>query len=229
MHTLFRFRSASRYALGACVFAALVIPVLSAAQQLRIIDETTTAIDASVYRAYYGILSGEPHVYTFSTDRETPFMAILAIPDTPDTKTNISATLIDANNPDGLFVAADGALVEWQRFFDTAGRDSYLAGPALEATLPPGDYRIQVSSADDDAAYVLIVSGEESFSLLEIFRRYGTVPAIKSDFFGKSAIEAYLTPLLLWPLFAILILAALAIFIAIVVLRRSRSLRGYIG
>jgi hypothetical protein len=219
MQALFNLPSGVRRVFAAAFFLAL-IPTFSLAQQLRIMEGSTTAIDPTAYRAYYGKLAGEPHVFTFTTTEETPVKVVLVVPDIPDAKTDVSATLVDTKNPDGLFVTADGALVEWQRFFDTAGRDSYLAGPTLEATLLPGEYRIQVSSAEDDASYVLIVSGENTFSLLETFRRYATVPAIKSDFFGKSAAEAYLTPLLLWPIFAILILAALAAFVAIVFLRR---------
>jgi len=201
------------------VLAAL-LPVIVSAQQLRLVDDQT-AIDPTAYRAYYGKLTGEPQVFTFTISEETPVMFVLAVPDVPGAKTDISATLTDAAHPGGLFLTADGGLVEWQRFFDTAGRDSYLAGPTLETNLPPGEYRIQVSNAADDASYVLIVSGKDSFSLLETFHRYGTLPAIKSEFFGKSAAEAYLTPLLLWPIFAVLILAALILFILLIIRRRA--------
>lgn len=201
------------------VLAAL-LPVFVSAQQLRIVDGQT-AIDPTAYRAYYGKLTGEPHIFTFTTTEETPVMFVLAVPDVPEVKTDVSATLTDAAHPDGLFLTADGGMVEWQRFFDTAGRDSYLAGPTLETSVPPGEYRIQISNAADDASYVLIVSGKDSFSLLETFHRYGTLPSIKSQFFGKSAAEAYLTPLLLWPIFAVLILAALVVFILIIVRRRA--------
>lgn len=209
-----------RACIVACVVAAL-LPLIAFAQQLRLVEGQMTTIDPTAYRAYYGKLTGEPHVFTFTTSEETPVMFVLAVPDVPEVKTDVSATLTDAADPNGLFVTADGGLVEWQRFFDTAGRDSYLAGPVLEATVPPGEYRLQISNAADDASYVLIVSGEDSFSLLETLRRYGTVPTIKSQFFGKSSAEAYLTPLLLWPIFAILILAALGVFILIVLRRRA--------
>lgn len=212
----------SRTSLG--IFAMLlflILPLAASAQQLRIVDESTTEINPTAYRAYFGKLSGEPHTFTFSVDEETPVKFVLLVPDVPDANTQVSATLVGADESQGVFVPGDGTLTEWQRFFDTAGRDSYLAGPTLESTVPTGEYRVQVSSADDDAQYVLVVSGDSKFSLIETFRRYGTVPAIKSDFFGKSAAEAYLTPLLLWPIFGLLILVALALF-AIMVLRRLR-------
>lgn len=208
---------------GVLVFTALVPLSSAVAQQLRVTDGAETAIDASVYRAYYGKLSGESHQYTFSTDEEMPIKVVLIVPDVPDAKTNISATLVDATDSGRFFSAADGTQVEWQRFFDTAGRDSYLAGPMLDATLPPGDYRIQVSNPGDDAQYALIVQSADAapFSIFEIFRRYGTVPAIKSDFFGKPAYQAYLTPLLLWPIFGTLIFLGLIIFAILIYRRRS--------
>lgn len=208
---------------GVLVVTALV-PVSSAfAQQLRLTEGTETSIDAEVYRAYYGKLTGEPHQYTFSTDVETPIKVVLVVPDVPDAKTNISATLVDATDSAKFFSAADGTQVEWQRFFDTAGRDSYLAGPMLDATLPPGEYRIQVSNPGDDAQYALIVSNGEKapFSIFETIRRYATVPTIKSDFFDKPAYQAYLTPLLLWPIFGTLIFLALIIFAILIYRRRS--------
>ena len=214
MHKLF---------VGACIFAMLA-PFAASAQQLRITAGSETHLDdPTTYRAYYGKLDGEPHIYTFSTEADTPVKFVLLVPDVPDAKTDISATLIDAAHPESLFLTADGALVEWQRFFDTAGRDSYLAGPTIDATIPAGTYRIQVSSSADDAQYVLIVSGEESFSIVETLRRFATLPEIKSAFFGKSGAEAYLTPLLLWPVFGILIVLGLIVFAFIVYRRRTAS------
>lgn len=213
----------SRVSLGViATLLFLVLPLAASAQQLRIVDSPSTGIDPTTYRAYYGKLTGEPHSFTFSVSEETPVKFVLLVPDVEDATTQISATLVDAKDPQGIFIPGDGTLTEWQRFFDTAGRDSYLAGPTLEGDLPPGEYRVQVSSASDDAQYVLVVSGDSSFSLIETFRRYGTVPAIKSDFFGKSSAEAYLTPLLLWPIFGVLILAALAIF-GLMTYRRFRQ------
>ena len=177
-----------------------------------------------MYRAYYGKLSGEPHVYTFRAEGDiVPVTFVILVPDTAGAKTDIVAGLIDELHPEEPFTVADGTLVEWTRFFDTAGRDSYLAGPTLEGTVPGGNYQVRVWSSNNDSPYVLVVSGEEKFSVGETLRRYGTLPTIKSEFFGKPGIEAYFSPLLLWPILGVLILAALIIFIVIVYLRRRAS------
>jgi len=213
--------------LTSVLFIVFLMPLAASAQQLRVVDgnATTTIDDPGVYRAYYGKLSGEPHVYTFRAEGDiVPVKFVILVPDIPGAKTDIVAGLVDELQPEEPFTVADGTLVEWTRFFDTAGRDSYLAGPTLEGTVPGGNYQVRVWSSNNDSPYVLVVSGEEKFSVGETLRRYGTLPTIKSEFFGKPGIEAYFSPLLLWPILGVLILAALIIFIVIVYLRRHNHL-----
>ena len=71
-------------------------------------------------------------------------------------------------------------------------------------------------------SYVLVFEGEDGFSLGQIFSRFGALPTIKSEFFGKSALSAYTTPLLLWPVVTTLIILALVI-ILLIAYRRMRS------
>lgn len=208
------------------VLCAVLLPALALSQELHIVETATTALgDPTVYRAYYGKLTGEPHVFTFSTTRElTHVKAMLLVPDTSSAKTDVSAAFIDTLHPEDPFVVGDGATVEWQRFFDTAGRESYLAGPVVEATVPPGSYEIRVWSSNNDSPYVLVMEGEEGLSLSELWSRFSAGPTVKSEFFGKSAFVAFMTPLLLWPLLGVLVCAGGIFFIVILVLRqRSRS------
>lgn len=206
----------------------LVSPVsFAAAQQLRLVDGNATTMieDPGTYRAYYGKLSGEPHIYTFKADADiVPVKVVILVPDIVGAKTDISVALIDERHPENPFAVADGSSIEWTRFFDTAGRDSYLAGPMLEATVPRGTYQIRVWSSNNDSPYVLVVSGKEKFSIGETLHRYATLPSIKSQFFGKSAVQAYLTPLLLWPILGVLIVAGLIVFLLIILRRRSRAI-----
>lgn len=210
--------------LSGIMLLMLFSPVtFAAAQELRLVQgsATTSIDDPSVYRAYYGKLGGEPQVYAFKADSDVePVKVVILVPDIPNAKTDISVALIDDRHPENPFAIADGSAIEWTRFFDTAGRDSYLAGPTLEATVPRGTYQIRVWSSNNDSPYVLVVSGKESFSLGETLHRYGTLPAIKSGFFGKPGYQAYLTPLLLWPILSVLIVVGLILFIVIIFFRR---------
>lgn len=208
------------------IFLALliVLPFSLGAQELIIVRDVETRVsDPQAYSAYYGELTGAPHVFTFNVPSNSyTVKAIVLAPDTADVGTDVVAEMISDKDPGKSFARVDGGMIEWQRFFDTSGRDSYLAGPVLEATLETGSYRVQVSSPDNKGAYVLVFEGEDGFSLGQIFSRFGALPTIKSDFFGKSALEAYTTPLLLWPVVTTLVLFALVI-VLLIAYRRMRS------
>ncbi|MFZ2555815.1 MAG: hypothetical protein WAZ27_00590 [Minisyncoccia bacterium] len=206
--------------LGSLVCTA---PAVSSAQQLRLTEGTQTTIeDVHTYRAYYGKLVGEEHTYAFSTAEENTVNFLVLVPDIAGAKTDIGISLFQKSDAARPLSNADGALMEWTQFFDTAGRDSYLAGPSLQATLPQGDYEVRITNPENSGSYVLIVGSKASFSIAETLRRYATLPNIKSDFFQKSAIEAYVTPLLLWPIFGSLIVVGFALFSLIVYRRRLR-------
>lgn len=210
--------------------AVILIPLSAFAQELHIVDSASTQVgDPSVYRAYYGKLAGEPQVFTFTTKSTlTHLKLVVLMPDVPGSKNDVSAVLIDQLHPESPFVTGDGALIEWQRFYDTAGRESYLAGPTLEATVPPGNYQVRVWSSNNDSPYTLIFQGENTFSLSQIFSRFSAMPKIKNEFFGKSAFSAFATPLLLWPVLCVLIFAALIIVAVIIYSRRRQIARRYI-
>src|SRR3989344_2712173 len=56
---------------------------------------TTSMDDRGVYRAYYGKLSGEPHVYTFRADSDVdPVKLVVLVPDVANAKTDISIAMI---------------------------------------------------------------------------------------------------------------------------------------
>lgn len=211
------------FLLGALCVVLVGFPFYSSAQQLRITESTRTEIEnTGTYRAYYGKLSGEPHTYSFTVREETPVTFVVLVPDVAGSKADLAISLTSKISPESPLSTVDGALFEWTQFFDTAGRDSYLAGPSLQATVPAGEYEVSIMNPGNTAPYVLIVGNESAFSIAETLRRYGTLPAIKSQFFQKSPIEAYVTPLLLWPIFALLIAAGVVIF-SIIVYRRRMS------
>ncbi len=201
----------------------LVLPLSLSAQELIIVENAETRVsNPQVYRAYYGELTGSPHVFTFNVPSDGyTVKAVVLAPDTEDVSTDIVAEMISDKNPGESFARVDGGMIEWQRFFDTSGRDSYLAGPVLENTVTTGSYRIQVSSPDNQGAYVLVFEGEDGFLLGQVISRFGALPTIKSEFFGKSALEAYTTPLLLWPVVTTLLLLA-SVIILLIVYRRMR-------
>lgn len=207
------------------VFLATVFAVgvpITSAQVLHIVtEETTTISDPGVYRAFYGALNDRPQVFSFTTnDSAFPLFLTILVPDTDEAASDIRVEVVDSNQPETTVASADGALIEWTRFFDTAGRNWYLAGPSLQRTVPAGTYSIRVSSARA-TPYVLVFQGEETFSLAKIFGRFSSVPKIKSQFFHSSPIAALGTPLLLVPL--LIALTVVAFVLSVFVYRRFRA------
>jgi len=198
-------------------------PLLIAAQELQLVQSSSIAIDAPEdYRAYYAKLEGEAHVYTINADDPFRLSAALLVPYVEGAKTDISAAIVDPSKPDVPIALLDGTGQEWIPFVDTAGRDDYLAGPLFKAGVDRGTYEIRVWSSNNDSAYVLVIGEEGSFSIGEIIKRYTTLPAIKSEFFGKSPSSAFLTPLLLWPILG-LVTALLVVGIVTGILLRRRT------
>src|SRR3989344_6442772 len=92
------------------IFALLMPCAAVFAQQLRVVEgnATTTIDDPGVYRAYYGKLSGEPHVYTFRAEGDiVPVKFVILVPDIPGAKTDIVAVLVDELQPEEPFTVAD--------------------------------------------------------------------------------------------------------------------------
>ncbi len=199
------------------------VPALLFAQELRIAGDSPTTINKpEAYRAYYSKLEGQPHTYTIQSDE--PFRLSLRIlaPHVADERTDFSATIFDKAQPNEPLIVLEGTSSEWTPFFDTAGRDDYLAGPPLRGGLAPGEYEIRVTNPDNHGAYVLVVGEGGGFSISSIFSRYSALPAIKSEFFGKPAHEAYLTPLLLRPVIGGLSLLAVLVFGAYILQKRRK-------
>jgi hypothetical protein len=212
---------AIRLTLLAVVF--LLLPLALFAQELRIAESTPVEIDdPEAYRAYYGKLEGQPDVYRIQAAEPFRLSVVILTPDVDGARTDFSARIVDTAAPDEPFASVDGTTSEWVAFFDTSGRDDYLAGPLFQAGAPAGSYEIEVSNADNQGAYVLLLGEESAFSFGEILHRYSALPAIKSDFFGKPAYQAFLAPLLLWPVLALLIVLAIIVF-GIYVLRSRRA------
>lgn len=213
-----------RASLWTGLIAGLLIPFALFAQELRIVDTTPADIDnPETYRAYYGKLDGAPDVFRVNAAEPFRLSIVVLVPDVADARTDFVARVVDTANRGTPVAGVDGTVSEWVSFFDTSGRDDYLAGPLFQGGVPAGSYEIEVSNADNQGAYVLLLGEESSFSIGEVLGRYSTLPDIKSDFFGKPAYQAFLAPLLLWPILAGLIILAIIVFTLYILRRRTPS------
>lgn len=203
----------------------VLAPFALFAQELRIVEQSPTDIDnPEAYRAYYGKLDGAPEIYRIQAAEPFRLSLVVLAPHVDNARTDFTARVVDTSSTGTPFALVDGTASEWVAFFDTSGRDDYLAGPLFQAGAPAGTYEIEISNPDNAGAYVLLLGEESSFSIGEILNRYSALPTIKADFFGKPSYQAFLAPLLLWPLLAVLIALAIIVF-ALYIIRRGRSAR----
>lgn len=180
------------------IVALLLFPIAALAHQPRIVDgELTSVPDPEVSKAFYGKLSGEPHVFVITESAPFELYVNVLVPD--GATTDVSAAIINQENPDEpiAMLPAEGA---WERYHEVFAQDWYLKGPEFRTDVPAGTYEIRVWSSNNVGRYVLAVGEKERFPLSEIIHTYRVIPMLKTDFFGKPAYEAYLTPILGIPL-----------------------------
>lgn len=206
-------------------FVALFAPLALSAQELRIVESTPFVIDdPEAYRAYYNVLDGAPAVYSIESSDAFRLSLVVLAPDVDGARTDFRAEIVNTAGTGTPPTVVDGATAEWIPFFDTSGRDDYLAGPIFQVGMDAGTYEIRITNVDNAGAYVLLLGEERGFSIGEIMNRYSALPTIKSEFFGKPSYQAFLAPLLLWPIIAVLIVLALVVFLVYLLQqRRSRS------
>jgi hypothetical protein len=92
---------------------------------------------------------------------------------------------------------------EWKPFYESFGRDNYLAGPEQEMRVEDGTYTIAVDSKDETGQYVLAIGKKEEFPITAAINALKVLPTIKQDFFGKSAWDIFGITYVWMPLAAI--------------------------
>ncbi len=194
---------------------SLTLPLLVFAHQPRIVAGTPmTAIEEpEISKAYYGELTGEPHVFYFETSEPLDFYMNILVPDVPGAKKDVSAALLDPHAPEVPLALVGGVDTTWKPFFEEFARDDYFQADEYRTELPAGEYQIRVWSSNNDSAYSLAVGEIESFGFWDIVDAYIKIPQIKSFFFEKSPFSAFLSPILVAPLGVLLMLVGGFIFV----------------
>lgn len=186
------------------VFAVLLLPGLAFAPEIarahqpRIVEGTViNVVDPEVSKAYYGTLSGQPHVYKISSDKPFSLYAGVLVPDRPGQKKDVSAAVVKMEPVAGAMASPpvtastslanlDGKSFKWEPMYEEFGADNYFKGPEFKQQVPAGNYEIRVSSPDNDSRYSLAVGEIEAFDLAETVNALTVIPKLKSDFFGSS-------------------------------------------
>jgi len=167
--------------------AAIFIPGIVFAHQPRIAEGTAVIVtDPEVSKAYYGALSGQPHIYKISSEKSFHLYVNLLVPDRPGQNKDVSADIVDMSKPDQIFRTLNAEDVFWTPMYEEYGGDDYFKGPEFTLLVAAGNYEIRVRSANNDSRYALAIGSIESFPLSEIVNALVTIPKLKSDFFGTS-------------------------------------------
>ena len=164
----------------------LLLPIAVNAHQPRYVETQTAiqVIEPEISKAYYGQLTGEAVTYTINSDKDFKLYVNLLVPQTPEAKPNISATILRENS---LVAKLDGKAFQWIEYYEEFAGDDYLKGPEFSQEVPAGEYQITVSSPDNQGPYVIAIGDIESFPLQEIVSATQSLPQIKREFFHKSA------------------------------------------
>jgi len=170
---------------------ALLLPQYAHAHQPRIVtgSDATVVQNPEISQAFYGTLDGAPHKYTI--DSATPFNLYVSLltPVAPGSADNISAVVSDSSG--AIVTELNGADFTWTNFYEPFAGDDYNQGPEFEKQVEAGGYSVQIYNATNTGKYVIAIGKIESFPLAETLHTIQVLPALKSDFFGKSALSAY--------------------------------------
>lgn len=193
--------------------AILVSPSSASAHQPRLVsgDKIVEIENPEVSQAFYGNLDGQPAVFEMKISSPIMLYAGLLVPDLPNIKKDISASVTDDN--DRTVFILDGPKSDWQKYYEGFAGDNYYKGPESAVQVEAGIYRLKVYSPTDQGKYVLVVGQEEVFPPNEILKTLMMLPKLKKDFFQKSPLTIFFSKIGLFLSIPIFVLIVIIIFI----------------
>lgn len=187
------------------------------AHQPRMVDEQFTVIeDPEISKAFYGELTGTPHVYMFSSDRPFRLFVSLLVPDEKEAEFDFSAAITRTNGGHEEIVAVSHGLdSEWSYFYEPFAKDGYWNMDVFGEDhsgiyMSPGVYEIRVFSPDNEGKYVLATGDVEYFPFKEMLNTWIVLPRVK-QYMGKNPLTAY-TNMVGGPFLVFLLLLGYAVY-----------------
>jgi hypothetical protein len=162
------------------------------AHQPRLVDsEAIEVIDPEISKAYYGELTGAPHVYSINTSEPLELYVGILMPYADDSAKDVQAEIRQGED---LLQMIGGQNADWQEMFEFFGQSTYWDGGEYKASVDGGAYTITVSSANNDSKYSLAIGEIEAFDGNEIINALNLIPELKSNFFNESPISFIKSP-----------------------------------
>ncbi len=175
------------------------------------VNDVYAVTDPNTKTAYYGKLDGFPHTFEIRAAEPFTLFTEVLVPDIPSAKNLVSGIVIREVGFRGRVAEVARMLAtdaSWESFYEPWGGDRYRRGTAFTKELEPGVYRVEVSTPDNDAPYVLSIGTENGFGSIGYFESVARRAEVKV-FFGKSSVRVVESPLVYVPL----IVLALGVFV----------------
>ena len=167
-------------------------PIFASAHQPRLVEgDATAVIDPEVSKAYYGELSGAPHVYSINTEEPIELYVGILMPYADDSGKDVQAEIRQGAD---LLQVIGGQSADWKEMFEFFGQSTYWDGGEYKASVDAGEYTITVSSSNNDSKYSLAIGEIEVFDGNETINALNLIPDLKSNFFNESPISFIKSP-----------------------------------
>ncbi|MFT5436638.1 MAG: hypothetical protein ACI840_001286 [Ulvibacter sp.] len=171
-------------------FILVAMPVL--AHQPRLVEsDATEVIDPEVSKAYYGELTGAPHIYSINAREPLDLYVGILMPYADDSEKDVQAEIRKNEN---LLQLIGGKSADWQEMFEFFGQSTYWDGGEYKANVDAGEYTITVSSTNNNSKYSLAIGEIEVFDGNETINALNLIPELKSNFFNESPISFIKSP-----------------------------------
>ncbi|MZG31611.1 MAG: hypothetical protein F3741_12570 [Nitrospinae bacterium] len=176
------------------IFLILVgFPLKILAHQPRLVEiEKINVTEPEISKAYYGNLSGKPHIYTISTSSPIDLYVNILVPFIEGPEKNVTVKIFKGEQPMEILNPKTN---DWKKFFEPFGQSMYWKGPEFKVRADAGNYKIHVQSTEKSMRYVLATGEIEAFDGTESLRAILLIPELKKNFFEESPFSFILSPL----------------------------------
>jgi hypothetical protein len=168
-------------------------PLKVLAHQPRLVEmEKINVTEPEISKAYYGNLSGKPHIYTISASSPIDLYVNVLVPFIEGPDKNVTVKIFKGEQPIGILSPKKD---DWNKFFEPFGQSMYWKGPEFKVRADAGKYTIHVQSTEKSIRYVLATGEIEAFDGTESLRAILLIPELKKYFFEESPLSFILSPL----------------------------------
>jgi hypothetical protein len=195
-------------------------PLKVLAHQPRLVEmEKINVTEPEISKAYYGNLSGKPHIYTISTSSPIDLYVNVLVPFIEGPEKNVIVKIFKGEQLMGILSPKKG---DWKEFFEPFGHSMYWKGSEFKVRADAGKYKIHVQSTERSIRYVLATGEIEAFDGPESLNAILLIPKLKKDFFEESPLSFILSPLGWGYVLLLQLLVILTGFVILKILNISR-------